>query len=519
MKFLSRFILGLALISSAQAALVEKTVTYEQAGTTLEGFHVYNDALSGKRPAVLVIHQWTGLSENEKRRSRMLAEMGYNVFAADIYGKGIRPQPPEAGTEAGKYKSDRALFRARMMAALDVLKTDERTQPKKIAAIGYCFGGTGVLEMARAGADIAGVVSFHGGLNSQAGMTAQIEKVPAKILVLHGADDPYVKAAEVADFENEMTSAKADWQLVKYSGAVHSFTQKEAGNDHSVGAAYNESADLRSWAAMQTFFTELFNESAHLTMLRMNAAFDWSKSEQDFRVAADAAGFQATTLLSLEAGALIAWEKPGNGPHIYLSAGIHGDEPAGPAALLELMAAGFFDSSAHWSICPALNPSGLLKGTRENAEGIDLNRDYLQRSSSEIAAHAAWLDSLQTPDLFISLHEDWETRGFYFYEIDLHNDPSGRVETILNAVKPWFDPEVGPEIDGHEVDAPGWIYHPAEPDFPENWPEAIFMAKRGCPLSFTFETPSSAAIIHRVAAHVAGVRAICKELISTRPKT
>ncbi|NJR43865.1 MAG: dienelactone hydrolase family protein [Akkermansiaceae bacterium] len=258
MKFIKSLILGISLISGSHAALVEKTVTYEQGGVTLEGFHVYDDAVTGKRPAVLVIHQWTGLSENEKLRSRMLAEMGYNVFAADIYGKGIRPQPPEAGAEAGKYKSDRALFRSRMMAALNLLKADERTQPAKVAAIGYCFGGTGVLEMARAGTDIAGVVSFHGGLNSQTEMTAQFGNVPAKVLVLHGADDPYVNTAELADFENEMTSAKADWQLVKYSGAVHSFTQKEAGNDHSKGAAYNEAADRRSWAAMQTFFAELF---------------------------------------------------------------------------------------------------------------------------------------------------------------------------------------------------------------------------------------------------------------------
>ncbi len=258
MKFFKQFILGVSLVSGAHAALVEKAVTYEQGGATLEGFHVYDDAITGKRPAVLVIHQWTGLSENEKRRSRMLAEMGYNVFAADIYGKDIRPQPPEAGTEAGKYKSDRALFRSRMMAALDVLKSDERTQPTKIAAIGYCFGGTGVLEIARAGTDIAGVVSFHGGLNSQANMIAQSGKVPAKILVLHGADDPYVSNAEVADFEKEMTTAKADWQLVKYSGTVHSFTQKEAGNDNNKGVAYNESADRRSWLAMQAFLSELF---------------------------------------------------------------------------------------------------------------------------------------------------------------------------------------------------------------------------------------------------------------------
>ncbi len=246
------------LLSSAHGALVEKTVTYDQGGVTLEGFHVYDDATTGKRPSVLIIHQWTGLTDYEKGRARQLAELGYNVFAADIYGQGIRPVPPEAGKEAGKYKSDRKLFRARLDAALEQLKKDERTEPSKIAAIGYCFGGTGALELARSGADIAGVVSFHGGLASAPGFAAEKEKVPAKVLVLHGAIDPNVKPEEVAGFEKEFNEAGADWQLVAYSGAVHSFTQKLAGNDPSKGSAYNAKADARSWEAMKTFFAEIF---------------------------------------------------------------------------------------------------------------------------------------------------------------------------------------------------------------------------------------------------------------------
>ena len=258
MKTLWTAFLAASLIASARAGLVEKTVTYQQDGTTLEGFHVYDDAVEGKRPAVLVIHQWTGLTDYEKRRSRQLAELGYNVFAADIYGKGIRPQPPEAGQEAGKYKGDRTLYRARLTAALDQLMADEHTDPDRIAAIGYCFGGTGVLELARAGTDIAGVVSFHGGLAAAAGMEAQAGKVPAEILVLHGADDPFEPAAEVAKFMEEMKAANADWQMNFYSGAVHSFTQKEAGDDTSKGAAYNARADQRSWEAMKHFFNEIF---------------------------------------------------------------------------------------------------------------------------------------------------------------------------------------------------------------------------------------------------------------------
>lgn len=251
-------LLSSLLLSAAHAALVEKPVEYDQGGVTLEGFHVYDDAVSGKRPGVLILHQWTGLTDYEKGRARQLAELGYNVFAADIYGKGIRPVPPAAGKEAGKYKSDRKLYRARIDAALEQLKKDERTETSKIAAIGYCFGGTGVLELARSGADIAGVVSFHGGLDSAEGLAAEKGKVPAKVLVLHGAIDPHVPAEQVAGFEKEFNEAGADWQLVAYSGAVHAFTQKMAGDDPSKGAAYNEKADARSWEAMKSFFTELF---------------------------------------------------------------------------------------------------------------------------------------------------------------------------------------------------------------------------------------------------------------------
>ncbi len=258
MKIQNSLPAALFLVTGAHAALVEKAVTYQHDGATLEGFHVYDDAVTGKRPAVLVIHQWTGLSDYEKRRSRMLAELGYNVLAADVYGKGIRPQPPEAGKEAGKYKGDRTLYRARLTSALDLLKADERTEPTKIASIGYCFGGCGALELARAGSDLVGVVSFHGSLDAGEGLSAAAGKIPAKVLVLHGADDPYVPAEQVAGFGKEMTAAKADWQMIFYSGTVHSFTQKEAGNDPSKGAAYNELSDRRSWVAMQVFFAELF---------------------------------------------------------------------------------------------------------------------------------------------------------------------------------------------------------------------------------------------------------------------
>ena len=242
---------------NAKGEIVSKPVEYKQGDTVLEGLSVYDDAIQGKRPAVLVVHQWKGLGDYEKKRAEMLARLGYNVLAADIYGKGIRPQTPQAaGAEASKYKNDLALLRARVRAASEVLARHELTDPKRMAAIGYCFGGTAVLELARSGADIAGVVSFHGGLSTPS--PADAKNIKAKVLALHGADDPHVSPKEVAAFEDEMRQGGVDWQLIAYGGAVHAFTDWNAGTDNSKGAAYNERADRRSWEAMKQFFAELF---------------------------------------------------------------------------------------------------------------------------------------------------------------------------------------------------------------------------------------------------------------------
>lgn len=257
MKQICLTLIAMTLISSARAEIKTETVEYKQGDATLEGFHAYDDSISGKRPGVLIVHQWKGLGEYEKKRAEMLAKLGYNVFAADIYGKGIRPTTPkEAGGLAGKYKSDRALLRERVKSGLEALRKNAMTDPKKIAAIGYCFGGTTVLELARSGEDISGVVSFHGGLSTPNPTDAK--NIRGKVLALHGADDPNVPAPEVAAFEDEMRKAGADWQLVSYGGAVHSFTDWNAGSDNSRGAAYNERADKRSWEAMKGFFNELF---------------------------------------------------------------------------------------------------------------------------------------------------------------------------------------------------------------------------------------------------------------------
>lgn len=253
--------LALALVCfgtfMANAAITSERVEYSHDGTTLEGYYVYDDARQEPRPAVLVVHQWMGLTAYEKRRATMLAELGYVVFAVDIYGKGIRPETTqEAGKLAGQYKGDRALLRGRVNAGLAKLKSYSRVDSSKVAAIGYCFGGTTVLELARSGADVRGVVSFHGGLGSPKPEDAR--SIRCKVLALHGADDPFVPNDEVLGFQKELRDAKVDYQFVAYGGAVHSFTHKEAGSDNSKGAAYNETADRRSWEAMRTFFAELF---------------------------------------------------------------------------------------------------------------------------------------------------------------------------------------------------------------------------------------------------------------------
>ncbi len=247
----------LAAVCAARAEVTFQTVDYKENTTTCEGVLVHDTAKKGKRPAILIAHQWKGLTDYERRRARMLAELGYVVFCADIYGKGVRADnPKDAAALAAKYKGDRPLLRQRVNAALQQLKQSPLADPKRVAAIGYCFGGTTVLELARSGAEVAGVVSFHGGLSTPSLDDAR--QIKGKVLALHGADDPYVPPAEVATFEDEMRKAGVDWQLVSYGAAVHSFTMKEAGNDNSKGAAYNEKADQRSWEAMKVFFAEIF---------------------------------------------------------------------------------------------------------------------------------------------------------------------------------------------------------------------------------------------------------------------
>ncbi len=247
------------LVSSAEAAAIKmEPIHYGKGDTKLIGQIAWDEAVKGPRPAVLVVHEWWGLNDYAKDRAKALASMGYIALAADIYGNGFETKDPAKARElAGKFRGgDRALLRERVLAAFEALKAHPLADKRRIAAIGYCFGGTTVLELARTGAELSGVVSFHGGLSTT--VTAPAGGIRTKVLVLHGADDPSVPPADVQAFQDEMRKAGADWQLVAYGGAVHTFTNPAAGNDPSRGSAYNEKAARRSWEHMKVFFAEIF---------------------------------------------------------------------------------------------------------------------------------------------------------------------------------------------------------------------------------------------------------------------
>lgn len=251
--------LGLSLIltTTLKAEIVTRRIEYSEGEKVLEGFLAYDSATTAPRPGVLVIHQWKGITEYEQERAVQLARLGYVALAADIYGKGVRPTTNAAAAAiAGSFYRDPELLRKRARSGLQLLKSLTQVDSTKVAAIGYCFGGKTVLELARSGAELKGVVSFHGGLDTQ--NPEEAKNIKAKVLVLHGASDPHVGPDKVAAFEKEMTEAGIDWQLIAYGGAVHSFTIPDAGSDPTTGSAYDERADRRSWAAMRQFFDEIF---------------------------------------------------------------------------------------------------------------------------------------------------------------------------------------------------------------------------------------------------------------------
>ena len=250
--------LSCALVSSLASAdlkINKKTVVYSDKGKNFEGYLISQDGSKKAMPGILMIPNWKGVTDETVHQAERFAKLGYTVFTADIYGQGVRPKDAkEAGTQATIYKTDRKLFRERLNLALAQLEKVSDIDKKKIAVVGYCFGGTGALELARSGAPVAAVVSFHGGLDSP--VPADGKNIKAPVLALHGAIDPYVAPTDVAAFEEEMKTNKVDYQLIKYGGTVHSFTEVGAGTDITQGAAYNEASDKRSFQAAQDFLSD-----------------------------------------------------------------------------------------------------------------------------------------------------------------------------------------------------------------------------------------------------------------------
>lgn len=246
-----------ALIFMTDPVLAGESISYYDGSTALEGYWEPSQCNTAKpAPTILIIHQWMGLTDYEKMRAGLLAAQCYNALAVDMYGKGIRPTNyDDAGKQASIYKDDPVLARQRIGAALEYVRTRSDVDAAQIAAIGYCFGGSMALELARSGADIKSVISFHGGLSSPAPVTLP-GAIKANIQIHHGAADPLVPPDEVAAFKSEMESAHASWSMTQYPGAVHAFTQKSAGNDPSTGVAYNAEADRLSWEAALKYLRE-----------------------------------------------------------------------------------------------------------------------------------------------------------------------------------------------------------------------------------------------------------------------
>ncbi|TDQ09331.1 dienelactone hydrolase family protein [Pedobacter metabolipauper] len=232
-----------------------KPVSYKDGNQKLNGFSMSPSKSGMKKAGILILPAWKGIDNHSKKVAEELSKLGYYAFVADIYGEGNYPvDAKSAGEKSGYYKKNFQEYQQRIKVAMEEL-IKAGADASRIVVIGYCFGGTGALEAARANFPVRGVVSFHGGLGKEASRTANA--ITQKVLVLHGADDPSVPPAQVQAFQQEMRDAKADWQMIYYANAVHAFTEPEAGNDNAKGAAYNELAAKRSWEHMKLFLTEI----------------------------------------------------------------------------------------------------------------------------------------------------------------------------------------------------------------------------------------------------------------------
>ena len=239
--------------------MATQTITYTDDDTTLQGFLAFDDSYADPRPGIVVVPEGFGLGQNAKDRAVRLAKLGYVALAADPYGDGRAYTDLEAAMEAmGPLAANPVKFRQRARVAMDTLSALPQVDASKLAMIGYCMGGGLSIEMARDGAPLRGVVSFHGGL--QTSKPAQAGNVKAKILVCHGVDDPMIPTKQVTDFMTEMAEAGADWQFISYGNTVHSFTNPQADGSLMPGIKYNAASDARSWQAMQNFFDEIFSD-------------------------------------------------------------------------------------------------------------------------------------------------------------------------------------------------------------------------------------------------------------------
>lgn len=255
--FLSLIVLSI----SAQAEIITKVVEYSDGDITMKGYLASDNSIKGQRPGIIVVHEWWGHNDYAKKRARMLAKLGYRALALDMYGNGKNAShPKDAGKFSGAVKANMAVAEKRFMAAYNLLQKQDNVAKDKMAAIGYCFGGGIVLEMARRGVALDGVVSFHGSLGTKE--KAAKGKVKAKVLVLNGKADPFVKAESITAFKQEMKAANVSFKFVNYPGAKHAFTNPGAdkfGNKFKIPLAYNAKADKKSWNEMEGFFSKLFN--------------------------------------------------------------------------------------------------------------------------------------------------------------------------------------------------------------------------------------------------------------------
>jgi dienelactone hydrolase len=253
-------VLGVATIADAKPKIQGRTVEYNAQGVVMKGYLAYDENVQGKRPGVLVVPEWWGLNDYARRRARMLAELGYTALAVDMYGEGkVVATPDEAGKLSSEAMKNFDETKARFTAAVDFLKGQPTIDPSRIAAIGYCFGGGVVLNMARQGGDLKGVVSFHGSLTAV--KPGQSGSVKAKVLVLTGGADKFVPPEQVEAFTKEMKAAGADFRVISYPGAVHSFTNPDAtelGKKFNMPIAYNAKADKESWSEMKGFLNKIF---------------------------------------------------------------------------------------------------------------------------------------------------------------------------------------------------------------------------------------------------------------------